>query len=253
MKTAMRLCLAVQIGLAGVLMSEDAFDWLQSVRDTGIRHEQTAPIAPGDQTRPFTPVSVPVLKDPTKRLNAPVRLPEAMNRELTFAIQDTADYGRVVLVSGGINDQDGGRFESFLRDVDPPAKYIALHSPGGAVHEALKIGRTIRENGLNTLISPDAACLSACPYILAGGVERIVSKSGWVGLHQHFHDRNTIIPSFLAVESVQAGHGETLEYLSDMEIDPLILLHVLKTPPEDIYMLVEQELTDYRLATKVID
>ncbi|MEM7057025.1 MAG: hypothetical protein AAF557_05505 [Pseudomonadota bacterium] len=253
MKTAMRLCLAVQIGLAGVLMSEDAFDWIRSVRDPGIRHEQTAPAQPGDQTRPFTPVSVPVLKDPTKRLNAPVRLPEVLEHELRFNIQDTEEYGRIILVSGGINDQDGARFESFLRDVNPPAKFVALHSPGGAVHEALNIGRVIRKNGLNTMISADAACLSACPYILAGGVERIVSKSGWVGLHQHFHDRNSIIPSFLAVESVQTGHGETLEFLSDMEIDPLILLHVLKTPPEDIYLLVEQELTDYRLATEVVD
>lgn len=38
-----------------------------------------------------------------------------------------------------------------------------------------------------------------------------------------------------------------------MGIDQLILVHVLKTPPDDIYLLLEDELLDYRLATKVVD
>ncbi len=252
-RTAVRLCLGLQIGLAGLLISEDAIDWIRSLASDGIQHQETAPAAPGDQTRPFVPVAVPVLKDPSRRLNSPVRLPEVLSRKLSFAIQETDVFGRVLLVSGGIGQGDAKRLESYLRDLDVPPDFVALYSPGGLVHEALAMGRLIRENGLKTLVTPDAACLSSCPYLLAGGVERHVSRSAWVGLHQHYHDRKTIIPSFLAVESVQTGQGETLEYLSEMEIDPLILIHVLKTPPEDIYILVEDELIEYRLATEIIE
>ena len=175
MKTAMRLCLAMQVGLAGLLISEDAFDWIRSVQNPGIQPEQMLPAQPGDQRRKFTPASIPVLKDPRKRLNAPVRLPQNLSDRLEFEVQDTEKFGRVLLVSGGIEMGDAGRFEGFLRDMEEPPKYVALHSPGGLVHEALEIGKTIRDNELSTMISADAACLSACPYILAGGVERIVS------------------------------------------------------------------------------
>lgn len=106
---------------------------------------------------------------------------------------------------------------------------------------------------MNMLIVPDAACLSSCPYVLAGGVERTVSRTGWVGLHQHYQDRKTILPAFLAVQGIQHGQGDTVAYLGKMGIDPLVMVHALKTPPDDIYLLVEDELTRYHLATKVID
>ena len=62
-----------------------------------------------------------------------------------------------------------------------------------------------------------------------------------------------LLPAFIAVQGIQHGQGETMEYLADMGVDPLILVHALKTPPEDIYLLVEDELLEYRLATEVVD
>ena len=44
--------------------------------------------------------------------------------------------------------------------------------------------RAIREAGWDTIMQPGAACFSACPYILAAGVERQVSRSALVGVDQ---------------------------------------------------------------------
>jgi hypothetical protein len=47
------------------------------------------------------------------------------------------------------------------------------------------------------------------------------------------------------VEDIQAGQGEVMLYLDAMGIDPLVMRHALITPPDEIYILVPQELRDY--------
>jgi hypothetical protein len=96
-------------------------------------------------------------------------------------------------------------------------------------------------------------CLSSCPYILAAGVERRVSRDAAVGLHQHYYDAPGYMPVFLAVEGIQHGQGQTLEYLVEMGIDAGLMIYSLNTPPEEIYLLVEDELLGTRLATEVVE
>jgi hypothetical protein len=102
-------------------------------------------------------------------------------------------------------------------------------------------------------MQPDAACLSACPYILAGGVERTVSRSALVGVHQHYFGENTVLPAFLAVEDIQRGQAAVMAYLDEMGIDPLLSARAMQTPPQDIYILVEDELEGFALATAFVD
>ena len=245
------LCLAAQTAAAGAIMAEDAADWAIWIGRDGIEPVLTEPITPGDQTRPFAPVTIPA-RGPGGA-PSPVTLPATLPRGLTFSVQQTDEFGPVLLVAGSIEEGDAHRFLAAIEEIPDPPKTVALHSPGGRVREAQQIGRTIRGRGMNTLIVPDAACLSSCPYVLAGGVERTVSRTGWVGLHQHYHDRKTILPAFLAVQGIQDGQGDTLAYLGEMGVDPLVMVHALKTPPDDIYLLVEDELTGYRLATAITD
>ncbi len=255
-RTAVRLCLALQVAVAGAILTEDFWDMRLRLAQGGIESVPTEPASPGDQTRPYAPVAVPVRAPgsaPGRSVPSPLALPQTLPVGLTFSLQETADYGRVLLVAGSIEEGDALRFVAHVEDMLAPPDMVALHSPGGMVHEAQRIGRYIREHEMATLIAPDAACLSSCPYILASGVERIVSRTGWVGLHQHYNDRKTILPAFLAVQGIQDGQGDTLAYLGEMGIDPLILVHVLKTPPDDIYLLLEDELLEYRLATEVVD
>ncbi len=246
------LCLAAQVAVAGAIVSEHLWDMRLRLAQGGIERVPTEPVSPGDQTRPYAPAAVPAHR-PGLGVDSPLRLPETLPVGLTFTEHQTADYGRVLLLAGSIEEGDALRFIAFVQDLPDLPQTIALHSPGGRVAEAQRIGSFIRERGLATLVSPDAACLSSCPYMLAGGVKRTVSRAGWVGLHQHYLDEKSLLPAFMAVRGIQDGQGDTLAYLGEMGIDPLILVHVLKTAPDDIYLLVEDELLEYRLATRVVD
>ncbi|UYV38568.1 hypothetical protein N4R57_05795 [Rhodobacteraceae bacterium D3-12] len=96
-------------------------------------------------------------------------------------------------------------------------------------------------------------CASACPYMLAGGSTRRVSRKGAVGLHQHYYEQPGYMPVMFAVENIQSGQGKTMEFLIDMGIDPALMVYSLKTPPEQIYVLVEGELLDTKIATEVVE
>jgi hypothetical protein len=100
---------------------------------------------------------------------------------------------------------------------------------------------------------PGMVCLSSCPYVLAGGIERIVSPQGAVGLHQHYYDAPRLLPVFFVVEDIQQSQGQTMAHLIEMGIDPGLMVHSLSTPPNDIYVLIEEELLESRLATQVMD
>jgi hypothetical protein len=61
---------------------------------------------------------------------------------------------------------------------------VSLDSPGGDVQSAIAIGRLVRANGANVLLSAGAQCASACLLILAGGAARYVD--GKLGIHRPF-------------------------------------------------------------------
>jgi hypothetical protein len=44
-----------------------------------------------------------------------------------------------------------------------------------------------------------------------------------------------------------------MAHLIEMGVDPGVMVHGLTTPPEDIYVLVEEELVESRLATEVVE
>ncbi|QIE55833.1 hypothetical protein G5B40_10445 [Pikeienuella piscinae] len=243
--------LAAQVLVALAVFSEDIWRVIEFRGRDEVRTVPTAPVSPGDQRRPYSPATVPAQPDRERRRDAPIVIPETLPTRMAFSIRETAARGVVLLAAGQIDARAAGRFLTFVEGLEAPPDFIALHSPGGSVAEALKLGRAIREAGFATMLTPDAACVSACPYILAGGVRRLVSGSAWVGLHQHYYDQSAILPAFMAVEAIQAGQGDTLLYLEEMGIDPVMLAHGLKTPPEDIYLLVEEELLGYGLATEM--
>ena len=72
-------------------------------------------------------------------------------------------------------------------------------------------------------------------------------------MHQHYFDESVILPAFLAVEDIQYGQAITMEYLIDMGIDPSLLVFTLKTPPDEIYVLIKDELLKTKLATEYIE
>ncbi len=251
LRTGLRYVLVLQLGIAGVLILSDVVDVVQNPFRPAVELP-TGPISPGDQRREYrTDRTDPALFPQDRPLDVPV--PQNFPARLEFREQAVDDLGRVLLVSGQIETGDAERFSSYLSGMQDQPDLVALHSPGGKVSEALLIGGHIREADLSSAVLEGAVCMSACPYILAGGVERLVSLQGIVGLHQHYYDQPRLIPVVFAVEGIQKGQGETMQHLIDMGVDPALMLYSLNTPPDQIYALVEEELTETRIATQILE
>lgn len=192
------------------------------------------PVRPGDQRRRYDPSRQPLRTGPAPSGPLPKRL--------TLTSVDGSTYR----LEGGIEEGDAARISKQLAEVMPAPERLILQSPGGAVHEALELGRYIRAEGISTQMLDGEVCYSACPYILAAGLTRDIPNGASVGVHQHYFGKSTILPASFAVEDIQRGQGEVMVYLDAMGIDPLVMQHALTTPPEEIYVLLPEQLERYR-------
>jgi len=158
------------------------------------------------------------------------------------------DDGDALRMEGEIAPGDASRLRDYLAGRDNPGE-VLLNSPGGSVSDALDIGRQLRDAGVATRMGASDICLSACPYIFASGTERIAPDAAKLGVHQHYFGESTVLPAFMAVEDVQRGQGLVMAYLDEMGVDPLVMQHALTTPPDEIYVLIPEELDAYELRT----
>ena len=53
----------------------------------------------------------------------------------------------------------------------------------------------------------------------------------------------------MAVEDIQRGQAEVMSYLTRMGIGLGMMEHAMRTPPDQIYLLSQQELSDYGFVT----
>lgn len=246
----LKWALISQVVLAVFLVISDIdARWLPRFNEE--RDLPAGPVSPGDQVRRYDPSET--RPGFTRRTSPGVELPRDMPRRMEFKMIEAEGLGEVMLVHGPIETGDTDRFTAYLAGMETPPAAIALNSPGGVVQEALSIGRALREAQVDTVMMPGMVCLSSCPYVLAAGGERRISREASVGLHQHYYDTPGYMPAFLAVESIQHGQGRTLDYLIEMGVDAGLMRYSLNTPPEEIYVLLEEELLDTRLATEVTD
>ncbi|MBL4915769.1 hypothetical protein [Szabonella alba] len=233
--------LLAQIGLATVMAGSDLLPTLPRLLSPANEPAFDVPVRPGDQTRRYRPGNMPLAPSREGNPDRPFRSTGDMPERLTFLRE-----GDVLLLTGGIAEGDSRRFEEWLM-AEGGLATVRLNSPGGAVEEALSIARQIREADLDSVMEAGDICLSACPYILAGGVNRSVDPEAQVGLHQHYFGASTILPAFIAAEDIQRGQARVMELFLDLGIDPAVMRHALATPPEAIYVLLPEELERYRL------
>jgi hypothetical protein len=231
--------LIFQLGLAGLLFWGDLRDGLRLPGFGPRAPELTEPVRPGDQTRRFRPDRAPPGGRPMPSSPLPDRL--------TLTV---VEGGQRALLEGGIVPGDAERIEKQLAELVPKPQGVILNSPGGSVQDALLLGRHLRDADMTTALRSGDICYSACPYLLAAGIGRTVPDDASVGVHQHYFGESTLLPAFVAVEDIQRGQGEVMTYLDEMGIDPLVMQHALVTPPDEIYVLLPQELERYRFIEK---
>lgn len=227
--------LIFQIGIGAMLVLGDA--QVSGFRLPGLGPDAprlSEPVRPGDQRRVFRP-------DRDRPATRPARDPGDLPDRLVL----TQVEGSTYRLEGGIAQGDADRIVKRLAEVSPAPETLILQSPGGTVSEALALGRHIREEGLTTQMLAGEYCFSACPYVLAGGAARDIAEDAQVGVHQHYFGESTILPASFAVEDIQAGQGEVMIYLDEMGIDPMVMTHALSTPPDEIYVLLPDQLRQY--------
>ncbi len=231
---ALKALLFFQLGVGAILVAGDlggAWQGLPFARPDAPGMD--APVRPGDQRRRYETAPS------EQREGFPATdLPE----RLTF-IED----GNVLNITGAIAPGDSDRFADWLANTRTLPEAARLTSPGGSVSDALAIGRALRDAGLNTIV--DSICFSACPYVFAAGADRSAGPNARIGVHQHYFGESTILPAFLAVEDVQRGQADVMNYLDDMGVDVRVMGLALSTPPDEIYILLPEELAEYRLVT----
>ena len=242
---ALRSLLFVQLGVAAILLGQDFARIAPAIRLPSFAPPPDTPIRPGDQTRRFDPRTMPRRPD----LPGGTPMPTDVDMPARLFFEDQEDGA--VLVTGTLQPGDADRFADWLSEQDTKPETLQFHSPGGSVDDALVIGRALREAELDTQMTAQAVCLSACPYMLMAGVERRVAHGAWVGVHQHYYGENTILPAFLAVEDIQQSQARVVAYLDEMEVDLRLMEHALGTPPNEIYLFVAEELLDYKVATEM--
>ena len=237
----MRLLSSPQAAIRAVLVSQVllalAIIWIDLRGSPGSAAPGLfAPPVEGPSVRPYRPDIGP--SEP----GAPAMRP--MANSLEFGIEDGT-----IRLSGQIAGGDADRFTTWLDQNRPDETRVLLDSSGGSVADALAIGRTIRGAGFSTGVEDGAVCLSACPYILAGGVTRQATEGAVVGVHQHYFGKNTLLPAFLAVSDVQRAQASVMDYLDEMGVDLRLMSLALRTPPEEIHILDTERMEALNLTT----
>ena len=119
---------------------------------------------------------------------------------------------------------------------------MQLNSTGGDLEAALAIGRLMREMSFDSLVLPRGACHSACVFVLAAGVDKVVK--GEVGIHRPY------FPQIAAAEvgpALRAVKAEAEAYLDEMNIPTRLVEDMFSVDPAAMRILTEAELGAYRL------
>ena len=149
-----------------------------------------------------------------------------------------------MLASGGKCDADNA---TQANDLSAFGDHYGINSRGGSIYAAMAIGRMLRRE--NAWIAVNGVCFSACVFILAGAVDRMIGESDQVGIHRPYLWSTPENP--MGADQVMLAYSRTLQdmrsYLSEMNVSQRLANDMLATEPENNRILTEAELKAYRL------
>lgn len=154
------------------------------------------------------------------------------------------DKYQFLLMKGKIEPGDYRKLLQFLKnDVTEFAKgrQIIISSPGGDVHEAMKIGDFVRKSYTQVNVGPyHGKCLSSCFLILASAV----SRDWWhqqVGLHRPYLTTKGLEgkSATQAIEQQEQGMIAVEDYLARLRVPSNLIDVMIATPSNQIVWLDE--------------
>lgn len=156
----------------------------------------------------------------------------------------------VLRVTGTIDEGTAIRLARVLDTRGDMVRSVSLNSPGGALDDAIAMGRLLRAYGLPTTVENGAICASSCPLAFAGGVRRTAGAQAAIGLHQFYAASDTTeIPAEIMADA-QLTTARISRHLVEMGVNPALWLHALETPPRALYYLDAGQMRHYRLVTE---
>jgi hypothetical protein len=125
-----------------------------------------------------------------------------------------------------------------------------LNSPGGSVTDALAMGRLIREKRFATEVEAGKYCVSSCPLVFAGGVDRRAGETATIGVHQMTTMRSAAngLPRD-EMSLAQNISARCQRYLSDMGVSLQVWVHAMETPHDRLFVFKADELKSLNLVT----
>jgi len=175
------------------------------------------------------------------------RFDEKLRAPMTF---DLAPGGRL-MASGTIVP---GTAAAFAAEVAKRGSYVTtvvLASPGGAVADAIAMGRLIREKKFTTEVETEHYCASSCPLVLAGGSARRVGAHAAIGVHQVSAMGPNGLEGDEGMQDAQLVSAACERYLGEMGVDTGVWLHAMETPSDRLFYFQPEELLALKLATEI--
>jgi hypothetical protein len=146
-----------------------------------------------------------------------------------------------------------GAFDAFKTEIEKRGGYVktvVLNSTGGSVHDAIAMGRLIREKKFATAVENGGYCASSCPLVFAGGEERRAGEKAAIGVHQAFSPGDPGFDGARGMAEAQRISADCQKYLADMGVDLRLWVHAMETPKDQLYFLKPEELISLKLATQ---
>jgi hypothetical protein len=236
-----RSAIAVTIAVLAVDLAAET-GW---VGDPDPAPAETQPAAPEWGLPNVPSILAPLLPGGDKRL-LPLPQPQGvMAKPMTFELVG----GGRLLATGTITP---GISEAFAAEVGQRGDYVktvVLNSPGGSVADALAMGRLVRQRKFATEVEAGKTCVSACPLVFAGGLERRAGDKAVIGVHQVAAIVSAGGPSRDDMDVAQRVSARCQRYLGDMGINLQVWVHAMETPHDKLFVFRPDELKSLNLVT----
>src|SRR5260221_6839420 len=112
------------------------------------------------------------------------------------------------------------------------------------------MGRLIRERKFATEVEAGKYCVSSCPLVFAGGVDRRAGDNATIGVHQVAAVRSAANgPPRDEMSVAQNISARCQRYLGDMGVSLQVLGHAMETPHDRMFVFQPDELKSLNLVT----